>query len=270
MDDKFHRNRKVRELRSSKGGKEALGDWAFWWSWCLDDPELTGIVPFAELKGSELKSAELLVKAGLWDRVDVGYRFHDFDEYNQTIDRIKKKREADRARVAAKRSAGHDEESESVASESQATNLRVASESQVSRPTVASESRLARDPGPARPGPEERESALVEISDLDDSLVWVRLGKFYKSIYDSEQEGTRNPRPYDEQRICSSDSKHFIAICKLVQAEAKRCELGERQVFESAARAFLRDDSQRAKGFKLAFFVCDFLVYVDRSLEVAS
>lgn len=83
MDDKFHRNRKVRELRRLKGGREALGDWAHWWSWCLDDPELTGVVPEFELDASERKSAALLVQVGLWDVVDGGYRFHDFRPYRQ-------------------------------------------------------------------------------------------------------------------------------------------------------------------------------------------
>lgn len=33
MDDKFHRNEKVRRLRKIRGGREALGVWVFWWSW---------------------------------------------------------------------------------------------------------------------------------------------------------------------------------------------------------------------------------------------
>jgi len=106
MDDKFHRNRKVRELRKMKGGREALGAWVFWWSWCLDDGELTGEVPSCELAASDLKSAELLVQVGLWDRTEAGFRYHDFHKYNPTKTQVEKKRSGDRERMAAKRAGG--------------------------------------------------------------------------------------------------------------------------------------------------------------------
>jgi len=268
MDDKFHRNRKVRELRRSKGGKEALADWTFWWSWCLDDPELTGIVPLDELSGSDLKSAELLVKAGLWDRVEGGYKFHDFHEYNPTREKIAKKRDADRERIASKKP--HSVETEPV-SESHPIRTRVANDSQANDVRFAGDS-PPRDaharPNPSQPIPES-ESALAEISDR--SLVWARLGKIYQEVYDAEQEGARNPRLYDEQRILSSDSKQFRKLVELVKTEAKRSGIGERQVFVAAAQAFLRDPRQREKGLVLEFFTRDFTLYVDRSdIEAAS
>lgn len=42
--------------------------------------------------------AEKLVEAGLWDRVDGGYRVHDFHDFNPTADAVKKKRADDRER----------------------------------------------------------------------------------------------------------------------------------------------------------------------------
>lgn len=103
MDDKFHRNRKVRALLRERYGREALGMWTYWWSWCLDDQELTGIVPSDELDRQDLKLADLLIKVGLWDVVDAGYRFHDFEKYNPTAAKLEAKRASDRARQAALR-----------------------------------------------------------------------------------------------------------------------------------------------------------------------
>jgi hypothetical protein len=84
MDDKFHRNRKVIPLGQTAVGLQALGVWTFWWSWCLDDPELTGFVPLEELRDDERKSAALLVQVGLWDAVDGGFRFHDWRAYEKS------------------------------------------------------------------------------------------------------------------------------------------------------------------------------------------
>lgn len=123
-----------------------------------------------------------------------------------------------------------------------------------------------RNPDPTRPD-QESESALAELVVRPS----VRLGNIYKNLHDAELEGVRNPRLYDEQRISSSDYKHFRRLYELTQAESKRTGAGERVVFEAAARAFLRDDSQRKKGLKLAFFADDFHLYVDRSdIEAAS
>lgn len=134
MDDKFHRNPKVRSLRRMKGGREALGDWAFWWSWCLDDVSLTGEIPDAELAPNDRKSAKLLVSVGLWDEIPGGFRFHDFHEYNPTREQREAKKTADRDRVADKREASR----EDVASDSSASRKRVAS---------------TRVPVPSRPDP---------------------------------------------------------------------------------------------------------------------
>lgn len=180
MDDKFHRNRKVRELRRLKGGREALGDWAFWWSWCLDDAELTGVIPSFELDAAGLRSAKLLVQVGLWDEVEGGYAFHDFHEYNPTKAQREAKKTADRERVSAKRHGISDD----VACDISASRDGLAGESQESRERVAS----TRDPVPSQPVPSERESARdgIETSKplaSDDPLQgprWYLLNGFRK------------------------------------------------------------------------------------------
>lgn len=104
MDDKAHRNKKVRKLyRMGAKGREAYGVWTFRWSWCLDDPDLTGFVPEEELDAGELRAAELLCSdlhegRGLWVKVEGGYKFHDFHEYNPTKDQVERKKKYDRDR----------------------------------------------------------------------------------------------------------------------------------------------------------------------------
>jgi len=111
MDDKFHRNRKVRALRREGArGREALGVWVYWWSWCLDDPDQTGIVPREEMSAGDLKVAALLEEKELWKPVADGWRIHDFHDYlngNRHLRDEKRdaKREADRVRVANSRAA---------------------------------------------------------------------------------------------------------------------------------------------------------------------
>lgn len=147
MDDKFHRNRKVRTLRKMPGGREALGVWTYWWSWCLDDPELTGVVPRDELPEADVAAANLLVEVELWDLVSEGYKFHDFNDYNPTKDQVEAKRAADRERMARLRSgASRERVADDVASDSESTSSgppeRVAS---------------TRDPVPTHPNPTDQE-----------------------------------------------------------------------------------------------------------------
>ena len=111
MDDKFHRNRKVRALRREGArGREALGVWVYWWSWCLDDPDQSGIVPREEMTAADLKAAALIEEVGLWEPVASGWAIHDFRDYlngNKHLrdEKREAKREADRVRVANTRAA---------------------------------------------------------------------------------------------------------------------------------------------------------------------
>lgn len=103
MDDKFHRSRKVKTLRRTASGRKALGTWVFWWSWCLDDPELNGFIPSEDLDESDRKCASVLVSAGLWDEIQGGFCFHDFHDYNPTREQREAKLNSDRSRMAGKR-----------------------------------------------------------------------------------------------------------------------------------------------------------------------
>lgn len=152
MDDKFHRNKKVRALLRMRGGREALGTWVYWWSWCLDDPDLTGSIPKEELSPADLRSAQLLSLIGLWVEYNDCYTFNDFHEYNPTRAQVESKKLADRERVFAKR---HGIPAD-VASDSYATPKRLVSDSEAIRTRVAS----TRVPNPTHPN-QERESGAT-------------------------------------------------------------------------------------------------------------
>lgn len=153
MDDKFHRNEKVRKLRKQRGGREALGVWVFWWSWCLDDPELTGCIPSGELSREDERSALLLVDVGLWDKTDAGYQFHDFNEYNPTREQVEARREADRLRQEEKRKRDKGRESRRDNGVSHTGN----------QGDVAS----TRDPVPSRPDPSQERESLARPAHED-------------------------------------------------------------------------------------------------------
>jgi hypothetical protein len=119
IDDKMHANDKVRDLRKTPAGREALGTWLYWFSRCCDDPAFNGVVPSHELTAFYAKAAKHLVRVGLWDAHGTDYRFHDFGDWNPSKAMRAEKREAkrakDRDRIAGKRAA-----------ESKATNEDVA------------------------------------------------------------------------------------------------------------------------------------------------
>ncbi len=229
MDDKFHRNRKVRALRKMEGGRAALGTWLLWWSWCLDDPEISGVVPADELSPTEERDAQLLVDVGLWEVVDGGYAFHDFHTYNPTREQIEAKREADRQRLAAKRGASR----ENVARDSHATKTRVASR--------------ARVPSRPDPDPDPRESTpptLALVSDVD-----VRLAQLVRQRFERRfLEATASPPSW---------SKKNVDLCQAVAVWLEKKGGDPGRVLDQTLDGFFRDGWSCSKGFPLAHLAND-------------
>jgi hypothetical protein len=168
MDDKFHRHQKVRALRRDKAGREALGVWVFWWSWCLDDSELTGFVPRDELSASDLKAAEVLVRVELWDKVEGGFQFHNFEKWNPKREQVEAKREADRRRIAGKRGGSRENVARDIARDIDASRTRhdgdVASDTDASRENVARESHPRASPSPSPSHPSPTQPLVVDSS----------------------------------------------------------------------------------------------------------
>lgn len=80
-------------------GNAALGGWTRAGAWCaqqLTDGQIpAGILPSL---GIRTRDAEALVKAGLWERTEAGYRFHAWEEYQPTRSEIEADRAATRKR----------------------------------------------------------------------------------------------------------------------------------------------------------------------------
>ena len=88
-----------------RAGVEAFGFWVA--GNCFCNKRLTdGFVPQDAIAliypGTAVKKAlglaERLVAAGLWERVEAGWRVHDYHEYNATADAIRKERQAAKER----------------------------------------------------------------------------------------------------------------------------------------------------------------------------
>ncbi|MGS2615110.1 hypothetical protein ACVCAH_11375 [Micromonospora sp. LZ34] len=89
VDDGFHKHRKRVRAGVSMEGFAAIGLWSVAGSWSSDEPS-GGFIPddvveyLAPGFGEQL--AKRLVTAGLWDQVDGGYQFHDWQGYNPSLE----------------------------------------------------------------------------------------------------------------------------------------------------------------------------------------
>lgn len=104
MDDSFPSHPKVLGI-PRRERLAAIGLWTLAGGWCakqLTDGYLAEHM-VDEIGGSS-KSAAALVNAGLWDLVDGGYQFHDWNDYNPTRDDVEADRSAARERMKRLRS----------------------------------------------------------------------------------------------------------------------------------------------------------------------
>jgi len=133
VDDTFHSSRKVKAI--PRGQRlAAIGLWTLAGTWSAQE-EQDGKVPayIVEDFAGERAATEL-VKVGLWDKTDEGFRFHDWTDYQPTRAQLEERREKERQRIAEKRAKRTD-----VASNTDATPEQVGS--------------VLRSPDPTRPDP---------------------------------------------------------------------------------------------------------------------
>jgi len=125
VDDQFWCHPKV--LRCSP---EAIALWVRAGSYCsaqLTDGVLTDSA--RTLFGQDWDTcATELVEAGLWDRIDGGYQFHDWKDFQPRSSTVKEKRAADRQRKAAAR-ASKKKSREGIRADSARTNCGIRQES---------------------------------------------------------------------------------------------------------------------------------------------
>ncbi|MEU7891722.1 hypothetical protein AB0B45_02530 [Nonomuraea sp. NPDC049152] len=96
VDDGFHSHRKTLVTKAA-----AIGLWTVAGSW--SSANLTeGFIPDAvlpRLLPGAKRLAKDLVECGLWERVDNGFTFHDWIDYNPTAEEVNADREAARERM---------------------------------------------------------------------------------------------------------------------------------------------------------------------------
>lgn len=101
VDDGFYDHPKVIALQGSgEGWEAALALWLMAGSWAskhLTDGEISSIAVMR--LGSGPEAARRLVKSGMWDETDAGFKFHDWCEYQPTKVAILSERESTSNRV---------------------------------------------------------------------------------------------------------------------------------------------------------------------------
>jgi hypothetical protein len=144
VDDGFHSHPKVLALPL-----DAIGLWTKCGAYCAQYAKLEGFVSLevatalSGLGASKTKTlGDRLVKAGLWDVVDGGWRYHDWIDFNPTAEEVEQRRSkrAAAGRIGGQRSA------EQRASKPEASCLEVASD-------VLKQSSTPSRPVPSRPVP---------------------------------------------------------------------------------------------------------------------
>ena len=99
---------------------------------------------------------------------------------------------------------------------------------------------------------------------------WLRLARHFAALHDELEEGRRDARPaYDLQSV-HRHYRSFAALLERSRTHSRLTGLPVPDVFEHAARRFLADPQQRAKGHVLAFFERDFARWCDGLRVVAS
>jgi hypothetical protein len=91
IDDNFYDHPKLLELGRNR--LPAVGLYVLALSW--SNRHLTdGYIPFDQVKrlGGSKFLAEQLVRVGLWDQLVHGYRIHDFLDYNDSGDAVRRRR----------------------------------------------------------------------------------------------------------------------------------------------------------------------------------
>jgi hypothetical protein len=104
IDDALADHRKViaaAEIIGPDGIVIALGFYLLGLTWSnkhLTDGHLPAAVVKHFRSDRPIELADAMVRSGLWDRAEDGYRIHDFEHLNFTAAEVKEKRDKDRRR----------------------------------------------------------------------------------------------------------------------------------------------------------------------------
>lgn len=186
VDDSFHGHPKLAELEAGGRFAEALSLWTVAGSWCAS--HLTdGRVPAAQLRKlvpfSPSRAADELARVGMWDRVDGGFQFHDWDHYQPLRNEVEERRQKSAARTRKSRQQAQSRVTSSVTNVERDV-LETLSRPVPSRPVPeesATHSPGARDPGlglmPQKPVTDEpSKRAVIEVLKVFESAWGSPLG----------------------------------------------------------------------------------------------
>ena len=163
VDDQLDGNKKVRSI-PRRNRTKAIGLWTLAGAFCAR--ELTdGFVPdymIPEL-WSTPKIADELVSVGMWERVENGYKFVHWSEFQPTSDEVKSKRQNEserkrrwREKALGQRSKAHEQEEQE--------NVPLGQERLSQRPSARSPS--VRPLYPTRPDPTLKKEGKKETGDV--------------------------------------------------------------------------------------------------------
>lgn len=90
VDDGLPSHPKVLSIPRGARRVAAIGTWTLAGAWCSKHPAQGGVIPDGVLDelGLPARAAADLAAVGLWLRVEGGYRFHDFHDYNPTAEQV--------------------------------------------------------------------------------------------------------------------------------------------------------------------------------------
>ena len=184
VDDTFWGNPKVLACSPS-----AVGLWTVAGSWAAQ--QLTdGFIPetLLGLLRSKRKQAMELVDAGLWDKVDGGFRFHDWADYQPSKEKVSADREAARERMRKIRSGSVQGSSKDVRANTDRTSEEVRDPRP--DPSLPKEKRRApAKPDAGKPQPIEHEVTTAAYNRVGKALNFLAVRGIVKwAIHDREQD----------------------------------------------------------------------------------
>ncbi len=103
VDDRFHSHPKVLALRSGAHEETAIALWLKAGSWCasnLTDGAVPSYVLDSLVRRNGTKAAAELVRVGLWEATEDGFRFRSWSEYQPSKSDVESKREKTARKVA--------------------------------------------------------------------------------------------------------------------------------------------------------------------------
>ncbi len=103
VDDQFFAHQKVLALRTSSLEDTAIALWTKAGSWSmskLTDGEVPAYVVETLVRKNAIKAADELVRVGLWEKTDEGYRFRSWDEYQPSKEKVVTDRKKNADKIA--------------------------------------------------------------------------------------------------------------------------------------------------------------------------